>query len=255
MAQASSGIRGSSTSAAARSRGPRRRSALRVERVTEVAVGDDDPFGVIERSRDDPACGDTTHTPPRPKLSTPSGSASGKSPGTPRRNELGNAHDEHPGLDRDVAHRDDPALAVVRRRREPDLGAAFIDRPAGERHAVLPADESADPRPTGSSTTPRSSPAPMPWNTRSCMVGINLRCRCNTPSTPMSNIVLYSVPGRSSSRSFTPMATVTPRSAHAFETRSTSGPRTSTLDAHIRSQSSSHPLDQVAAAAAHPPLG
>ena len=71
----------------------------------------------------------------------------------------------------------------------------------------------------------------------------------------MTSSVLYSEPGRSSSRSFTPMARWTPRSAQALARRPTSGPSTSTLDAHIRSHSSSHPSDQVAAGAAHAPLG
>ncbi len=111
-------------------------------------------------------------------------------------------------------------------------------------------------RPTpGTSTTPRSSPAPTPWNTRSCMVGISLRCRCSTPSGPMTSRVLYSDPGRTSSRSFTPIASDTPFAAQASTRRPTSGPSTSTLDAHIRSHSSSHPSAQVAAAAAHAPLG
>ena len=49
--------------------------------------------------------------------------------------------------------------------------------------------------------------------------------------------------GRSSSRSFTPMARWTPRSAHAFTSRSTSGPSTSRLESHIRSHRSSASLD------------
>src|SRR3954447_11090510 len=46
-----------------------------------------------------------------------------------------------------------------------------------------------------------------------------------------------------------------PCSSHAFTKRSTKGPRTSTLDAHIRSQSASQAPDHVAACAAHAPLG
>src|SRR5439155_25803908 len=87
------------------------------------------------------------------------------------------------------------------------------------------------------------------------MVGINLRWRCKTPSAPTINSELYREPGRVSSRSLTPIATVTVRSAQAFARRSTSGPPTSTLDAHIRSHNSSQPLDQVAAAEAQVPPG
>lgn len=39
----------------------------------------------------------------------------------------------------------------------------------------------------GSSTTPRSSPAPRPWKTRSCMVGMSLRCRCSSPEGPINS--------------------------------------------------------------------
>ena len=41
-----------------------------------------------------------------------------------------------------------------------------------------------------SSTTPRSSPAPTPWNSRSCIVGMSLRWRWSTPSGPMISSVL-----------------------------------------------------------------
>ncbi len=41
-----------------------------------------------------------------------------------------------------------------------------------------------------SSTTPRSSPAPTAWKTRSCIVGMSLRWRCSTPSGPMISSVL-----------------------------------------------------------------
>ena len=84
---------------------------------------------------------------------------------------------------------------------------------------------------------------------------MSLRCRCSTPSAPITSSVLYSEPGRSSSRSLTPMARWTPRSAQAFARRSTSGPSTSTLDAHIRSHNSSQPSAHDAACAAHAPLG
>ena len=51
------------------------------------------------------------------------------------------------------------------------------------------------------------------------------------------------------------MARWTPRSAQALVRRSTSGPSTSTLDAHIRSQSASAFEDHDAALDAHAPLG
>jgi hypothetical protein len=51
------------------------------------------------------------------------------------------------------------------------------------------------------------------------------------------------------------MAMLTSRSAHACASLCTNGPPTSTLDAHMRSQSSSQPAAQVAAGAAHAPLG
>ena len=45
-------------------------------------------------------------------------------------------------------------------------------------------------RPRGVSATSRSSPAPMPWNSRSWCVGISLRCFQTTPSGPSSSSVL-----------------------------------------------------------------
>ena len=61
------------------------------------------------------------------------------------RDELRRRHDERARLDRDVAHRRDPAVRVVGCGRDPDLRAALVDRPARQRHAVLPADQAADP--------------------------------------------------------------------------------------------------------------
>jgi hypothetical protein len=43
-----------------------------------------------------------------------------------------------------VAHARQPAVRVVGGGRDPNLGARAIDRVAGERHPVLPADQSAD---------------------------------------------------------------------------------------------------------------
>ena len=63
-----------------------------------------------------------------------------------RGDELRHRHDERARLDRDVAHRREPAVAVVGGRRDPDLGPAAIYRIPGERHPVLPADQAADPR-------------------------------------------------------------------------------------------------------------
>ncbi len=53
--------------------------------------------------------------------------------------------------------------------------------------------------------------------------------------------MLYSDPGRTSSRSLTPMTQYTLCSRQAATRRATCGPETSTLDSHIRSHSSSQP--------------
>ena len=60
------------------------------------------------------------------------------------RDELRHRDDERAGLDRDVAHRGQPAVGVVGGRRHPDLRAAAVDGVARQRHPVLPADQPAD---------------------------------------------------------------------------------------------------------------
>ena len=83
--------------------------------------------------------------PPRPKTSL-SGSSAGKSSGNAERGMYcGHRDDEGARLDRDVAHARQPAVGVVGGGRHPDLGAGAVDRVAGERHPVLPADQAADP--------------------------------------------------------------------------------------------------------------
>ena len=51
---------------------------------------------------------------------------------------------EAPALDRDVAHRGDPRIPRVRRRRAVELDALRVHRRAHQRHVVLPADDRAD---------------------------------------------------------------------------------------------------------------
>ena len=51
---------------------------------------------------------------------------------------------ERARLDRDVAHRGEPAVRVVGGRRDPDLRPAAVDGVARQRHPVLPADQPAD---------------------------------------------------------------------------------------------------------------
>ena len=65
------------------------------------------------------------------------------------RDVLRHAHDVDAALDRDVPHRREPAVAVVGRGGHPDLRAALVDPPPGQRHPVLPADEPTDPRAAG----------------------------------------------------------------------------------------------------------
>jgi hypothetical protein len=63
--------------------------------------------------------------------------------------ELRHGDDERPGLDRDVTHRRQPAVAVVGGRRDPDLRSAAVHAVTSQRHPVLPADQSANADATG----------------------------------------------------------------------------------------------------------
>src|SRR5215210_8075926 len=78
---------------------------------------------------------------------------------------------------------------------------------------------------------------------------MSLRCLARNPSGPNTTIVLYSVPGRSDSRSLTPTTAWIPRVRHTAASSSISGPGTSTELSHIRSQSSSEPPNEADALA------
>ena len=86
------------------------------------------------------------HAPPRPKTSVPSGSGRGKSSGKAEAGMYcGTLTTKLP--DSMAMCRIDAIqlVAVVGRGRHPDLRTALVHPPPGEGHAVLPADEPADP--------------------------------------------------------------------------------------------------------------
>jgi hypothetical protein len=98
--------------------------ALGVKSLAQVAVGEDDSLAVVQRARDHPA----------PRRLDDCGAATAEDLLVGQRHrevlrerrarhELRHGDDERAGLDRDVAHRRQPAVGVVGRRREPDLRA------------------------------------------------------------------------------------------------------------------------------------
>ena len=89
---------------------------------------------------------------------------------------LRHGDDEGARLDRDVAHGGEPAVGVVGGRRDPDLRAAAVDARSGPAASGSPSRSARRSGPTGVSTTREVVAAPIPWNRRSCMVGISLRC-------------------------------------------------------------------------------
>ena len=134
--------------------------ALGVESAAQIAVGDHDPLLVVQRPGDHLApVGSITTAPAASEHLLPAGSGTGKSAGNADAGmNCGTDDDERSRLDRDVAHRGQPPVAVVGGRRDPDLG------PCGRRHSGRAASgspsrsgrRSAPPR---RSTTLRSSPA------------------------------------------------------------------------------------------------
>ena len=169
----------------------------------------------------------------------PCGSGSGKVVGKGgRRDELGGRDDERPGLDRDVPHRRLPSVRGVGRRRDPDLRAAAVDHGAGERHPVLPADETADPtdgrvdHDRGRRRLRSRETGARDGSASACGVG-----RGHRPARERA-ASCRAFPGRFASRSLTPIAQTTSWRRHASTSSSTSGPGTST-------ELSPHPLPEL----------
>ena len=123
---------------------------LGAERRGEIAIGEHDALTVVERPADHVA-GRRHDTGPAPAEHLHLLGDREREVGREgrARDVLGGAHHEGAGLDGDVAHRGDPAVAVVGGRCHPDLRPALVHAPARERHAVLPADEPTDPADAG----------------------------------------------------------------------------------------------------------
>ena len=158
--------------------------ALGVQAAAQIAVGDrrSPPRRTAVRRSPRPEVGSITAAPPRPNTSLSGRQRHREVVGERRgRDELRHRHDERARLDRDVAHRREPAVAVVGRRRDPDLRAAAVDARSGPAASGSPSRSGRRPARRRRSTTARSSPAPIPWKSRSCWVGISLRWRAEQP--------------------------------------------------------------------------
>src|SRR3954453_104159 len=118
---------------------------LGMQGLSKIAVRGDDAFRVIERSRDQLPTGRHDAGTSAPEHVDTIGQGEREIiRKRDRRNELRHADDERPGLDRDVPHRCDPAVAVVGIRCQPDLRAALVYLPPRQRHPIVPTDETTD---------------------------------------------------------------------------------------------------------------